>query len=186
MLSGLIFMTPAYASTFTPSAVCSNSPETTLNWHADNASTTDQAFSWERLTGLETGSNTAPASSGVDFTTGSSGTSTPDTLRFTFDDGTGTATVDIAADVTPCVPAPTPVVAPAPVVEPTGFAIGGHASHAQMQEILSPSDYLIYLAHYNENRNGGVQADAATPEMGIMLQIIDLLKQEIALLSSQQ
>lgn len=163
LLASLLIVAPAYASTFTPSAVCSNDPSTVLNWHADNASSTDQSFSWERLTGLETGSNTALANGGVDFSTGSSGTTSPDTLEFTFDDGTGPATVDVLANVTPCVPAPAPVVAPAPAPEPLVLAMGSSHRHDVTEETV-----------------------VAPTRESIMLQIIDLLTQEIALVSAQQ
>lgn len=174
----LALAVPAFASTFIPTAVCSSDPLTTLNWHVENDSTTtDQTFSWERLTGLEFGSNVVTASSSLTFSTGSSATTTPDTLEFSWDEGIGTTTADIVADTTACPVATPTVLAPVQV----SFAAGGHATDTQMQGLLSPEGYQTYLAGRSQSND-----TSSDPTISIMEQIVSLLTQEIALFQNSR
>ncbi len=63
------------------------------------------------------------------------------------------------------------------------FSAGGHASDAEMQSLLGPTGYQTYLAVKAGN---GVQTVAPTSEEAILMQIISLLKQEIALVQAGQ
>lgn len=58
---------------------------------------------------------------------------------------------------------------------------GGHATEAQMQVLLSPADYSVYLAQKNQV---SVMAPKAADQASLIQQIIALLKQEIATMTN--
>ena len=118
-----VYALPAFAmSDLVLTPLCTDSPDTTLNFSVSNANGFSVPFNWDRDSGTETGSGTVATSSTANFSTGSAGSTSPSTVSIVwFDvDALANATSTSVANVSNC-----PVI-PVSVGEVSSGHPGGH------------------------------------------------------------